>query len=485
MFKRLKKALKCSKRLQVCTRVTLCVAFAASLLFTCVVSPQSFAAGNDALWLEDMEAESTNVTVNYGTAPNGGTINIGNNVEFDHGISMHPPLEGGPAEAEFNIEGLGYRTFVALGGKDLFSGIEVGGAIGIKGTKVGMEVWVDGVKKAESGNIPYPETYLFKVDITGAKKLKLVVTDGGDTIYFDTTSFAGARLFKQAIDDISDDMLPQLNEPDPTPTVEPTPPATPDPALKDADKAYISDLPWVDYLTYTTNDEMPEHRDENNSGEEIWICGEYYEKGVCLHARPNIESYLDVNIEGLGFTTFAAYVGMAESMSNDVTMGSCAFVVYADGVEKARTDVMKAEDEAKLLTVDITDCKILRLAITDGGDGISGDWGTFASALIGRTDDVDKLFETPAASQTPAATQTTTPSKEASPTPVSTPSRTTAKTTTVPASSVENENGNGWLIPVIIVAVVVVIAAVVIIIILAKRRNKNKSEESEKSENSN
>ena len=407
MFKRLKKALKCSKRLQVCTRVTLCVAFAASLLFTCVVSPQSFAAGNDALWLEDMEAESTNVTVNYGTAPNGGTINIGNNVEFDHGISMHPPLEGGPAEAEFNIEGLGYRTFVALGGKDLFSGIEVGGAIGIKGTKVGMEVWVDGVKKAESGNIPYPETYLFKVDITGAKKLKLVVTDGGDTIYCDTTSFAGARLFKQPIDELTDDV-------DPKPIL----PATPDPALKDKDKVYISDLPWVDYATYTSNDEMPEHRDENNGGEKISICGKNYEKGVCLHARPNDESYLEVNIEGLGFTTFAAYVGMAESEANDVTMGTCAFVVYADGVEKLRTDVMKAEDEAKLIKVDITDCKILRLAITNGGDTISGDWGTFASALIGRTDNTEELFGTPVPSQTPGSTASTSePTSSVGPTP--------------------------------------------------------------------
>ena len=407
MFKRLKKALKCSKRLQVCTRVTLCVAFAASLLFTCVVSPQSFAAGNDALWLEDMEAESTNVTVNYGTAPNGGTINIGNNVEFDHGISMHPPLEGGPAEAEFNIEGLGYRTFVALGGKDLFSGIEVGGAIGIKGTKVGMEVWVDGVKKAESGNIPYPETYLFKVDITGAKKLKLVATDGGDGIYCDTTSFAGARLFKQPIDELTDDV-------DPKPIL----PATPDPALKDKDKVYISDLPWVDYATYTSNDEMPEHRDENNGGEKISICGKNYEKGVCLHARPNDESYLEVNIEGLGFTTFAAYVGMAESEANDVTMGTCAFVVYADGVEKLRTDVMKAEDEAKLIKVDITDCKILRLAITNGGDTISGDWGTFASALIGRTDNTEELFGTPVPSQTPGSTASTSePTSSVGPTP--------------------------------------------------------------------
>ena len=429
-------------------------------------------ADDDTMWLDSMTAESTNVDIHYGTAPDGTAINIGDNQKFDHGISMHPPMEG-PAEAEFNIEGLGYRTFIALGGKDLYSAAAVG-VEGITGTHVGLEVWVDGVKKAESGNIPYPETYLFKVDITGAKKLKLVATDGGDGIYCDTTSFAGARLFKQPIDELTDDV-------DPKPIL----PATPDPALKDKDKVYISDLPWVDYATYTSNDEMPEHRDENNGGEKISICGKNYEKGVCLHARPNDESYLEVNIEGLGFTTFAAYVGMAESEANDVTMGTCAFVVYADGVEKLRTDVMKAEDEAKLIKVDITDCKILRLAITNGGDTISGDWGTFASALIGRTDDVDKLFETPAASQTPAATQTTTPSKEASPTPVSTPSRTTAKTTTVPASSVENENGNGWLIPVIIVAVVVVIAAVVIIIILAKRRNKNKSEESEKSENSN
>ena len=362
-------------------------------------------ADDDTMWLDSMTAESTNVDIHYGTAPDGTAINIGDNQKFDHGISMHPPMEG-PAEAEFNIEGLGYRTFIALGGKDLYSAAAVG-VEGITGTHVGLEVWVDGVKKAESGNIPYPETYLFKVDITGAKKLKLVVTDGGDTIYCDTTSFAGARLFKQPIDELTDDV-------DPKPIL----PATPDPALKDKDKVYISDLPWVDYATYTSNDEMPEHRDENNGGEKISICGKNYEKGVCLHARPNDESYLEVNIEGLGFTTFAAYVGMAESEANDVTMGTCAFVVYADGVEKLRTDVMKAEDEAKLIKVDITDCKILRLAITNGGDTISGDWGTFASALIGRTDNTEELFGTPVPSQTPGSTASTSePTSSVGPTP--------------------------------------------------------------------
>lgn len=116
-------------------------------------------------------------------------------VLYSHGISVTLLNENEKtAEVVYKIDGLGYNEFSAVFGKDLTSGAQVGGAVGIWTNYIRGQVFVDGVLKEDSGNLPYPETYPFHVDITGAKELRLVVTDGEDGVYCDTGSFADARL---------------------------------------------------------------------------------------------------------------------------------------------------------------------------------------------------------------------------------------------------------------------------------------------------
>lgn len=150
-------------------------------------------AGSAEMYLGDLEVNQNNSLMYFvDTTERNTQIKIGGKV-YEKGIVTHPGTEG-PAELTYSISGLGYSVFRAVGGKDASAGFEVGGDSGINGTKVQLQVYVDGVLKADSGTLAYPETYEFDVDITGANELKLVVMDGGDSIYCDATAWAGARL---------------------------------------------------------------------------------------------------------------------------------------------------------------------------------------------------------------------------------------------------------------------------------------------------
>lgn len=427
------------------------------------------------VWLDEVEPASFQTLpgeLYVNMNPQGGAISIGN-TEYEHGILVHP-LEGGqPAELIYKVENLGYKSFSAIIGKDLYSGIEVGGALGILETSISAEIYTDGTKVAESGPLPYPEVFPVKVDLTGVKELRIVVTDGGDGLFCDTTAIANARLSALGVDEIPDDWtaVAPSDSPEETPA-----PATPDPALKDADRAFISDLPWYNLRSYSETGEPEELRDENYALEELWICGEYFEKGVFLHALPTVESSVEVNLEGLGFTTFAAYVGLAESAQYDVSMGSVTFAVYVDGEQKAHTEVMRADSEAQLLVVDITGAKVLRLAVGNGGDSYQGDWGVFGNALVGRTSDTAELFKSPEPSQTPEPSETPAPSLTPAPATGSAGNGTPAaspKPGTDAADSSEKAGLSGalrWIVPVAAVVAVAVLAAVIAVCVKKKRR---------------
>jgi hypothetical protein len=374
-------------------------------------------------------------------------------VEYERGISMHP-AEDGTASVVYNIEGLGYKTFFAVGGKDKTAGSAVGGDSGINGTKVSMEVWVDDVLVEVSGVLPYPETHTFSVNIENAKKLKLVVTDGGDGIYCDATSWANACLSNE------DKVVVPTKGPTPTPTQKPV--ITPDPSLKDKDTVYLSDIVWTESYSYK-NGQVGDFatKDANNAEEELWIAGEFFEKGICMHAIPSAEAFVEFNIEGLGFTTFASYIGIAESMLYDLSMATVSFKVYVDGVEKYSKDLMVPEDPAEKICVDITDAKVLRIAIGDGGkDGISGDWGAFCNAKLTKLTDENTWFATPE--------KITTPTKEPTPTKTVDPTPTPAGTT-----SDNSKNDNSTFIVIAIASVCVIAIVFVLLLVKSKKKGAN------------
>ena len=135
---------------------------------------------------------------------------------------------------------------------------------------------------------------------------------------------------------------------------------------------------------------------------------------------------------------------------------SVQFIVEVDGVEKARSIVLKQGDEPELLTVDITNAKTLKLYTSPGGDGVATDSCAWGYAALGKTSNVEEIFATP----TPGPTEEPTPTLDKTP---------GATNTTTPNQEPKDKNGS-FLIPVIIISVAVVSAVVVIILIVFKKK---------------
>jgi hypothetical protein len=168
------------------------------------------------------------------------------------------------------------------------------------------------------------------------------------------------------------------------------------------DYAYISDLYWIDNNTYPGN---VVGRDCNTANEIIFSNdGKFFEKGVGFHATSSdFTSYVDVNVEGLGFTKFAAYYGVCETLTaHDITMASVKFAVFGDGVKLWESDAMKFGQDMASMDCDISGVSVLRLAVA-GAPGISGAWGTWGGAVISKSGNItdDMLFTDPAAETEP------------------------------------------------------------------------------------
>ncbi|WP_052446631.1 glycoside hydrolase family 2 TIM barrel-domain containing protein [Candidatus Soleaferrea massiliensis] len=115
---------------------------------------------------------------------------------FEHGIGLHAP-----SEMVYDLTGKGYDTFEAWAGVDN----EIGGG------SVTFEVWVDGVKVKETGRMSASTNAEFiSVDVTGAKELRLVSTDGGNGNTEDHSDWADARLRRNPVA-VSDSLIVDNN----------------------------------------------------------------------------------------------------------------------------------------------------------------------------------------------------------------------------------------------------------------------------------
>lgn len=152
--------------------------------------PAQVLAGKDApggaIWLDTLDLSS--VKLGFGTVGVGKAVCGKNPISlkgqtFVHGIGTH-------AESVAQVELGGVATrFVAVVGVD-----DQAGPPGIG--SVVFQVWVDNVKRASSGLMHAgDEPRALSVDLTGAKKMKLVVTDGGDGPACDHADWGGAAVF--------------------------------------------------------------------------------------------------------------------------------------------------------------------------------------------------------------------------------------------------------------------------------------------------
>ncbi|MFF9125600.1 NPCBM/NEW2 domain-containing protein [Streptomyces sp. NPDC014889] len=143
-----------------------------------------------------------------------------------------------------------------------------------------------------------------------------------------------------------------------------------------AGTSYLSDLPWLS----AANGYGPVERDTSNGesaagdGHPITLGGAVYAKGLGVHAESAVEFYT-----GATCRTVTADVGVDDEKDG---RGTVAFEIWADGRKAASTGVLTNAMGARPLSADVTGAQVVRLVVTDGGDGIDSDHADWADARL-------------------------------------------------------------------------------------------------------
>ena len=234
--------------------------------------------------------------------------------------------------------------------------------VGTRGT-IEFLVFADDTRVYASGILTGASaTTTVDVPLTGAKELRLVVTNGGDNINHDHGDWAMARV-----------------ECDSAPTPPPTSPTPPPPSptpLPTVTGFYLSDASW----TSASNGWGPVEKDRSNGdraagdGAPITLNGTSYPKGLGVHAASDVRYAL-----GGKCSRFKASVGIDDEVGSN---GTIEFRVFADGTQVYSSGVMTGASATKSVDVSVTGANELRLVVTNGGDNIDYDHGDWAMARV-------------------------------------------------------------------------------------------------------
>lgn len=364
-------------------------------------------------------------------------------MEFDRGISMHPldKGEGNEAECVWDISEISsnYKYFSAVVGKDDCS-LYTGGVNiqKLKETKASFYVYLDDTLAA-SEIVQFGEYAIINVELKNASKITLKLGDGGDDIYCDCSAFADAKLSNSLLeekdlptavppedvddenDDENDDVLEDNGSYEPDFT---------------KDYVFVSDMNYSDYHAFIGQNGVYLSRDMNFYEEDLFTIYDEFDKGICMHADNARTVFVEFDLTDLGYTIFAAYIGIADSYSGNTTMASAKFLVYVDDVEVYCSDRIEKSTETQLVTVDITGANKLTLAL-DCIDSNSGDWGVWGNAAIGKYATAEEMYNAIAADEPtpkPTAVPTATPNVTAAP---------TEAPTVAPSKAPESKGGCG------------------------------------------
>ncbi|MGL5694103.1 MAG: NPCBM/NEW2 domain-containing protein [Peptostreptococcaceae bacterium] len=143
------------------------------------------------------------------------------------------------------------------------------------------------------------------------------------------------------------------------------------------DYKYLTDYDWRKATTsYGTV-----QKDKASSGNNIRLTGEnnqevVYKRGLGTHAHSEIV----YDLSDKDYKYFTSYVGVDRNMYGSVA--SIEFKVFVDGVEKYSSGLMNSTDKQKFVNVDINGAKELKLVVTDGGNGIGSDHGSWGDTKL-------------------------------------------------------------------------------------------------------
>ena len=136
-------------------------------------------------------------------------------------------------------------------------------------------------------------------------------------------------------------------------------------------------------MPYTTvaNGDGPVEKDMSNGegaagdGHTISLRGVTYAKGLGVHAN----SEVDVNLGGK-YATFQSDLGIDDEVNG---AGTVDFQIYADGVLLYDSGRVKGNVPALHANVNVAGKNLLRLVVTDAGDGNAYDHADWAGAKLG------------------------------------------------------------------------------------------------------
>ncbi|WP_329164776.1 NPCBM/NEW2 domain-containing protein [Streptomyces sp. NBC_01267] len=140
--------------------------------------------------------------------------------------------------------------------------------------------------------------------------------------------------------------------------------------------SYLSDLPAVS----SSNGWGPVEKDTSNGetkagdGSPITINGIVYAKGLGVHAPSAVEYYA-----GGACSNVSAQAGVDDETG---IKGTVTFEIWADGTKVASTGVLTNVDFAHSISADVSGAQVVRLVVTDAGDGNDSDHADWADAKL-------------------------------------------------------------------------------------------------------
>ncbi|MGE7925708.1 NPCBM/NEW2 domain-containing protein [Viridibacillus arvi] len=376
-----------------------------------------FTVASDFTFTSDMVAKSANIAwggLKKDLAPAGGAITLvrqGLDATYAKGIGAHAN-----SEVVYDIDGKGFDFFESYIGIDQ--------AMKGKPSSATFEVWVDGEKKFDSDIFKADTEHEFvKVPVTGAKEIKLVTTDAKNngnssdhtvwadakftqnsskptlTISKSTATKVGTPINineKYTAIDAEDGNLTaavkvigadQVNF-DRAGKYELTYTVTDSDGNEITKKRTISVVNMEDYhylsnfdWKSTQNSYTAPRKDISISNNTLRLIGEggsvkAYEKGIGAHSNSTI--VYDLTDKDADY--FTSFVGVDRQMFGSV--GSVVFQVFVDGEKQFDSGLMNSRDPQKLIEVNVSGAKELKLVVTDGGNGNGSDHATWGDAKL-------------------------------------------------------------------------------------------------------
>ncbi|MFF0290558.1 NPCBM/NEW2 domain-containing protein [Streptomyces sp. NPDC005262] len=144
-----------------------------------------------------------------------------------------------------------------------------------------------------------------------------------------------------------------------------------------AGSSYLSDLPQLSASNGWGPVEKDTSNGESNAGDgnPLTVGGTVFAKGLGVHAQSAVEFYA-----AGACSVVTAQVGVDDEKG---AKGTVAFEIWADGTKVASTGVLTNAMAAQPITADVSGAQVVRLVVTDGGDGVDSDHADWADLRMG------------------------------------------------------------------------------------------------------